>query len=105
MRKYIIPIVAVIALASATPVMAYDTGGLLSMQEALDVATDIGLTTVSHTNLPAINGKSRVGTGPAVILRSLSTPPPVTCFGSTASRESHGRGARPSRAFLERWIW
>jgi len=65
MRKYIMPIVAVIALASATPAMAYDTGGVLSMQEALDVATDIGLTTISHTQFAGdkweIQGRDRTG--------------------------------------------
>lgn len=65
MRKYIMPIVAVIALGMATPVMAYDTGGLLSMQEALDVATDIGLTTISHTQFAGdkweIQGRDRTG--------------------------------------------
>jgi hypothetical protein len=49
MRKYILPIVAVVALGAATPAMAYDSAGLVSMQAALDVATDIGLVTVSHT--------------------------------------------------------
>ena len=65
MRKYIMPIVAVIALGMATPAMAYDTGGLLSMQEALDVATNIGLTTVSHTQFAGnkweIQGRDRLG--------------------------------------------
>jgi hypothetical protein len=88
MRKYIMPIVAVIALASATPIMAYDTGGLLSMQQALDVATDIGLTTVSHTQFAGdkweIQGRDRTGR----YIESLSTPAPVTCFGSTGSRKS-----------------
>jgi hypothetical protein len=49
MRKYIMPIVAVIALAIATPATAYDSGGLISMQAAMSVATDLGLVTVSHT--------------------------------------------------------
>jgi hypothetical protein len=49
MRKYIVPIVAAVALGLATPAMAYDSGGLISMQTALDVATDLGLVTVSHT--------------------------------------------------------
>jgi predicted small secreted protein len=49
MRKYIIPIVAAAALGIAVPAMAYDSGGLVSMQRALDVATDLGLVTVSHT--------------------------------------------------------
>ncbi len=49
MRKYILPIIAVVALGAATPATAYDSGDRVSMQAALDVATDIGLTTVSHT--------------------------------------------------------
>jgi hypothetical protein len=49
MRKYLMPIVATLALGLATPALAYDSGGLMSMQAALDVATDIGIVTVSHT--------------------------------------------------------
>jgi hypothetical protein len=49
MRKYIIPIIAVAALGMAEPALAYDSGGLISMQAALSVATRLGLTTVSHT--------------------------------------------------------
>lgn len=49
MRKYILPGLAAAALSIATPAMAYDSGGLMSMQAALDVATDIGLVAVSHT--------------------------------------------------------
>jgi hypothetical protein len=49
MRKYIMPIVAVIALGLATPATAYDSGGLVSMQAAMSVATELGLATVSHT--------------------------------------------------------
>lgn len=49
MRKHIMSIVAVVALGMATPVMAYDSGGLISMQAALGVATDLGLVAVSHT--------------------------------------------------------
>jgi hypothetical protein len=49
MRNLIIPIVAAISLGVAAPAMAYDTGGMLSMQEALGVATDIGIVTVSDT--------------------------------------------------------
>ena len=48
MRKYMIPIVAVVALGLAQSAMAYD-GNVISMQVALRVATDLGLTTVSHT--------------------------------------------------------
>lgn len=65
MRKYIMPIVAVIALGMATPAMAYDAGGLLSMQEALGVAEDIGLTSISHTQFAGdkweIEGRDRSG--------------------------------------------
>jgi hypothetical protein len=49
MRKYIIPIVAAVGLGMATPAAAYDSGGLISMQTALDVAIDVGLVTVSRT--------------------------------------------------------
>ena len=49
MRKYLMPIVATLALGLATPALAYDSGGLMSMQAALDVANDIGIVTVSHT--------------------------------------------------------
>jgi len=49
MRKYILPAVAAVALGIATPALAYDSGSYISMQQALDVATDIGLVTVSHT--------------------------------------------------------
>ena len=50
MRNYILPIAAAVALGMATPAMAYDTGGLMSMQAAMDVAADLGLVSVSHTN-------------------------------------------------------
>ena len=49
MRKYLMPIVAVLALGIAAPAADYDSGSLISMQEALDVATDLGLVAVSHT--------------------------------------------------------
>ena len=49
MRKYVMPILAAVALGLAIPAAAYDSGGLISMQRALDVATDLGLATVSHT--------------------------------------------------------
>ena len=65
MRKYILPMIAAVVLGIATPAMAYDTGGLLSMQAALDVATDIGLATVSHTQFEGdkweIQGRDRSG--------------------------------------------
>jgi len=65
MRKYIMPIVAAIALGMATSAMAYDAGGVLSMQDALAVAEDIGLTAVSHTQFAGdkweIQGRDRSG--------------------------------------------
>jgi hypothetical protein len=65
MRKYLMPIVAAIALGSAAPAAAYDSGDLISMQEALDVATDLGLATVSSTEFQGdqweIEGRDRAG--------------------------------------------
>jgi uncharacterized membrane protein YkoI len=65
MRKIILPIIAAAALGIATPAMAYDSGGLISMQAALDVATDIGLVTVSDTQFEGdkweIEGRDRSG--------------------------------------------
>jgi hypothetical protein len=65
MRKYIMPIVAAIALGMATPAMAYDAGGVLSMQDALVVAEYIGMAAVSHTQFAGdkweIQGRDRAG--------------------------------------------
>lgn len=65
MKKYLIPIAAVVALGTATPAMAFDTGSLVSMQDAVDVATDVGLVTVSHTQFEGdkwfIQGRDRSG--------------------------------------------
>jgi len=65
MRKYIMPIVAAMALGMATPAMAYDSGGVLSMQEALVVAEYIGMAAVSHTQFAGdkweIQGRDRAG--------------------------------------------
>ncbi len=47
MRKLILATTAAFALA--TPAIAYDTGGQFSMQRALDVATAMGIATISHT--------------------------------------------------------
>jgi len=49
MRKFWTPVVVAIALATATPALAYDSGDLLSMQQALAIATDLGVATVSET--------------------------------------------------------
>ena len=50
MRKYMFPVAVAVALGMAAPAMAYDSGGLMSMQAAVDVAADLGLISVSHTN-------------------------------------------------------
>lgn len=50
MRKYLFPVAVAVALGMAAPAMAYDSGGLMSMQAAVDVAADLGLVSVSHTN-------------------------------------------------------
>lgn len=47
MRNYILSLAAAVALGVAAPAAAYDSGSLLSMQDALAVATDIGVVTVS----------------------------------------------------------
>jgi hypothetical protein len=49
MRRIILPAIAAIALGASAPAMAYDSGGYISMQRALDVASDMGLATISHT--------------------------------------------------------
>jgi hypothetical protein len=65
MLKYVLPTVACLALGIATPATAYDSGGLISMQTALDVANDIGLASVSHTEFWGdkwdIEGRDRLG--------------------------------------------
>jgi hypothetical protein len=49
MRNVILPIAAVLAVGAATPAMAYDSGDQTSMQAALDVASSLGILTVSNT--------------------------------------------------------
>ena len=49
MRKYLMPILAVAALGLATPAAAYEAGDVVSMHAALQIATGLGVTTVSHT--------------------------------------------------------
>ena len=65
MRHVIIPIVTALALGATTPAMAQDSGGQISMQVALDVATDLGIVTVSHTEFQGsqweIEGRDRLG--------------------------------------------
>ena len=65
MRKFILPIVAVLALGAATPAMAYDSGDQLSMQAAIGVANQLGIMTVSHTQFLGdeweIEGRDQLG--------------------------------------------
>ena len=65
MRKYIMAIVTAGLLGSATSALAYDTGGLVSMEEALSVATDLGLATVTRAEFAGdewqIEGRDRSG--------------------------------------------
>jgi hypothetical protein len=65
MRKFIVPMVAAVALGLAQPAMAYDSGDLISMEEALSVATDLGLVAVSHTEFAGdewqIEGRDMLG--------------------------------------------
>ncbi|HEU4804432.1 MAG TPA: PepSY domain-containing protein [Nitrobacter sp.] len=47
MRTRTLFLIAAVSLGAVTPALAYDTGSLLSMDEALGVATAIGLASVS----------------------------------------------------------
>lgn len=49
MRKSLIALAALGAMATATPVLAYDSGDLISMQQALATAANLGLVAVSDT--------------------------------------------------------
>ena len=49
MQKLVLPALTALALGVATPAMAYDSGGYISMQRALDVAGAMGLATIQHT--------------------------------------------------------
>jgi hypothetical protein len=49
MRKYILPIVAVTMLGGASSAMAYDSGGVVSLDMAMSVATNVGIASVSDT--------------------------------------------------------
>jgi hypothetical protein len=65
MQKFLIPVATAAVLAVATPALAYDSGGAMSMQAALDMATNIGLVTVSHTEFAGdewqIEGRDGLG--------------------------------------------
>lgn len=65
MRKYILALAAAISLGAAAPAIAYDSGSLLSMHDALDVAFNAGLTSVSDAEFAGnewqIDGRDAVG--------------------------------------------
>jgi hypothetical protein len=67
MRKFWMPIavVAVAGLGLTGPALADDAGGLMSMQDAMSVATSIGLARVSHTQFAGdewqIEGRDTLG--------------------------------------------
>jgi hypothetical protein len=89
MQKYILPIAAAVAFGMAAPAMAYDTGGVMSMQAAVDEAADMGLVSVSHTNFSATNGRSKAGIAKAATWKSISTPLRATCGASTGNPAVH----------------
>ena len=51
MRHYLISVISVAALGfgAIAPAAAYDSAGIFSMQAAVDVATNVGLVTISRT--------------------------------------------------------
>jgi hypothetical protein len=65
MRKFILPAIVAIGLGLAAPAMAYDTGDQISMEAALNVATNIGVMTISNTEFLGdewqIEGRDRTG--------------------------------------------
>ncbi|MCP3462659.1 MULTISPECIES: PepSY domain-containing protein [unclassified Bradyrhizobium] len=65
MRKFIIPIVTVLALGASAPALAFDSGDQVSMEAALGIATNIGIRTVSNTQFLGdewqIQGRDRAG--------------------------------------------
>ncbi|MGY4466412.1 hypothetical protein ACVWWK_002094 [Bradyrhizobium sp. LB9.1b] len=86
MRNLILPAVVAIGLGSAAPAVAYDTGDQISMQAALDVASDIGVMTISHTeSSPATNGRSKAVTVSAAGWKSMWTPERARCATSIAA--------------------
>lgn len=65
MRKFILPAIAALAIGAATPAMAYDSGDQISMETALDVASSLGIVTVSNTQFLGdeweVEGRDRAG--------------------------------------------
>ena len=74
MRKFILPVVLALGIGSAAPALAFDSGDQVSMQAALDVATDIGIRTVAHTQFLGeewqIQGRDRTGRWMATAIAS-----------------------------------
>lgn len=85
MRKFILPAIVAIGLGAATPAMAYDTGDQISMQVALDVASDLGVVTVSHTNFLGDEWEIEGATAPVAGCRSTSMPERARFAMSTAA--------------------
>jgi hypothetical protein len=65
MRSFILPVIVALAVGSAAPAFAYDSGDRISMEAALDIATGLGVRTVSHTQFLGdeweIEGRDRTG--------------------------------------------
>ena len=65
MRKFILPVIVALGVGSAAPALAYDSGDQISMEAALDIATRLGVQTVSHTQFLGdereIEGRDRTG--------------------------------------------
>ena len=65
MRKFILPAIAALAIGAATPALAYDSGDQISMETALDVASSLGIVTVSNTQFLVdeweVEGRDRAG--------------------------------------------
>lgn len=66
MRKYILALAAAaISSGAAAPAIAYDSGSLLSMQEALGIASDVGMAAVSDAEFAGhewqIDGRDMAG--------------------------------------------
>jgi hypothetical protein len=59
------PVVAALAIGAATPARAFDSGSQISMEAALDVATNLGIVTVSNTKFLGdeweVEGRDRLG--------------------------------------------
>jgi hypothetical protein len=47
MRKLMIPFAVAVTIGASAPALAYDSADMMSMQQALAVATDLGVATVS----------------------------------------------------------